>query len=152
MSDAVPDVGQGREMNRAEIVEFLYEQGVGTLSLAADRRAYAVPVSFTFDGTDRLFFELIQFGDASKKLDFADGTEEACFVTFAIESPQRWRSVVATGPLDHVEDGEYGDMDALMDDNAWYPNLFPGSDVVTTIRRAVLRIADVTGRKGPDAA
>ncbi|WP_332898055.1 pyridoxamine 5'-phosphate oxidase family protein [Haladaptatus sp. CMSO5] len=151
MSDALPDVGQGLHMTRPEIVEFLYAQGVGTLSFATGGRAYAIPVSFAFDGTDRLFFELIQFGDASKKLTFADATEEACFVTFAIDSPERWQSVIATGPLDHVEDGEYGDMDALMDDNAWYPSLFPESDEVTTIRRAVLRIADVTGRRGPDA-
>lgn len=149
MSDTLPDVGQGIHMSPAEVTEFLYEQGVGTLSLARDRTAYAVPVSFAFDGTDRLFFELIKFGHGSKKLDFADETEIACFVTFNIESPLRWRSVIATGPLDRVGDDEYGDMDALMEDNAWYPSLFPASDEVTSIRRAVLRIEAVTGRKGP---
>lgn len=53
----------GTAMSEAEIEEFLIEQGYGHVSLAADGEAYTVPMSFGYDGNNRIFLYFIQFTD-----------------------------------------------------------------------------------------
>ena len=93
-----------------EHVEFVYTAGMdeealderlragetGVLALADGGRAYAVPVSYYYDGED-LFFRL---GDDahSKKLDFVETTAEACFLRYGLDGEDSW-SVIATGQL-----------------------------------------------------
>lgn len=73
-------------MHRAEIDQFLREQGTGVLSLADAGETYAPPMSFGYDG-DRLYFVMIRFGDDSTKLDFADTTTRATLTTTCSRTP-----------------------------------------------------------------
>jgi nitroimidazol reductase NimA-like FMN-containing flavoprotein (pyridoxamine 5'-phosphate oxidase superfamily) len=107
-------------------------------------------VSFGYDGDSRLFLYLIQFGDSSRKLEFADETETACLVTFDVESRFRWRSAIVSGSLHPLDEDETEHMEEVMNDNAWFPSLFPPEDPMTAVRRLELRIDEVTGRKGEE--
>lgn len=135
------------EMDEDEIDAFLREEGVGLLSLASDGEAYGVPVSFGWDG-DALYFYLLQFGDRSKKLEFADETETASFAVYRVESKFKWKSVVASGQLDQVPEEQEEATEATMDDNAWFPNLFPLDEPQTDVSRLRLDVTSLTGQKG----
>ena len=136
----------GIEMSRDEIDRFLSSHGYGVLSLARDGRSYSVPVSFGFGG-DRLYLYLIRFGEESEKLSFVESTEEAALLCFDVESRFEWRSVLARGPISPITDADRDRMEAVMDQNAWMPSLFPGSEPMTGVERMELRFASVTGRK-----
>lgn len=138
----------GVAMTDDEVDGLLYDEGVGLLSLASEDVAYAVPISFGYDGEDALYFFLIQFGDHSRKVEFAETTEEATFVVYTVDSSTRWRSVMARGPIDEVTDEEREHMEAAMYDNALAARLFPYGEPITGITRAVLRIDSLSGRKG----
>lgn len=140
---------RGAEMSRDEMSAFLREQGIGTLSLAWDGDAYAVPISFGYaDGPPRLYFDLVRFGDESRKVEYAERTTQACFVTYDARSRFDWRSVVAVGEIREVPESDREEMDEVMEDNAWFPSLFPPSEPMTGVRRSVLHVEEVTGRKG----
>jgi nitroimidazol reductase NimA-like FMN-containing flavoprotein (pyridoxamine 5'-phosphate oxidase superfamily) len=139
--------GTGIEMSEQEVEATLRELGHGTLALASGDEAYGVPVSFGFDG-ERLFLTLLQFGEESRKLAFADHTETATLTAYETASKFDWRSVVVTGELQEVPSDEHEYLESVMDDNAWFPNLFAPTEAITEVRRMELRLADATGRKG----
>ena len=144
-----PLEARGIVMGEREVGELLGEQGHGTLSLVRDGDAYGVPVSFGYDG-ERLFLYLIQFGDAGKKFDFMETTETACLTTYTAESKFKWRSAIVTGTLRDIDDDEMEYMESVMDDNAWFPGIFPPTDAVTGVRRVEMDVREATGRMGVD--
>ena len=147
MAEDAPDAPRGIEMSEQEVEETLRELGHGTLALASGDEAYGVPVSFGFDG-ERLFLTLLQFGDESKKLTFADRTETATLTAYETASKFDWRSVIVTGDLQEVPVDDHDYVESIMDDNAWFPNLFAPTEAITAVRRLELSLADATGRKG----
>ena len=84
-----------------EIDAFLNDQSTGTLSLANDSDAYAVPVSFTFDDDSRNVYFRLGYGPDSQKRQFIDATETATFVV-ADETASGWKSVIAQGEVEHL--------------------------------------------------
>lgn len=138
----------GNRMTDEEVDEFLSDRGVGLLSLASGGIAYSVPISFGYDGADRIYFFMIRFGESSRKAEFVEDTEEAGFVVYDVESSTRWRSVVAAGEIGWVSEADRETMEEVMYDNALAARLFPFEEPVTGIDRAELRITTLTGRKG----
>ncbi len=138
----------GNRMTDEEVDEFLHDRGVGLLSLASGGVAYSVPISFGYDGHDRFYFFMIQFGESSRKAQFVEDTEEAGFVVYDVESSARWRSVVAAGEIGWVPEADRDKMEDVMYDNALAARLFPYEEPVTDIARTELRITNLTGRKG----
>jgi nitroimidazol reductase NimA-like FMN-containing flavoprotein (pyridoxamine 5'-phosphate oxidase superfamily) len=138
---------RGVPMNESERDAFLREQGQGVLSLASDNEAYALPVSFGYDGGD-LYFILLRFGEDSMKLDFAETTETATFSTFEFEDEHHWRSVNARGPIERVPDDETDDVDDIMFDNAEFASLYPHGEPITDHPRYRLIAEETTGQKG----
>jgi nitroimidazol reductase NimA-like FMN-containing flavoprotein (pyridoxamine 5'-phosphate oxidase superfamily) len=138
---------RGNEMTDEEIDGGLRDLGYGTLALAADDEAYGVPVSFGYDG-DRLFMNLLRFGDESEKLAYCDRTEVACLTAYEVDSRYEWRSIVVRGTLHDVDDVEY--MEGVMDDNAWHPSLYANAitEPKTEAIRTELHITESSGRKG----
>lgn len=137
----------GVEMSAAEVEAFLTEQGVGLLSLADDGAAYAVPISFGYDGGDALYFFLIRFGEGSRKLEYLETTTEATFVAYEVTGPTRWKSVLVAGELERVPEEDRERMEEVMYDNALAARLFPYEEPITGITRVRLRIDRVSGRK-----
>lgn len=138
---------RGGPMTESELAEFLDERGQGVLSLARDGDAYGVPVSFGYDD-DTLYFVLLQFGDASEKLEFAEATGTATFSTFEFEDEHHWRSVVARGPLESVAEEDREAVDDVMFDNARFASLFPHGEPITDHPRYRLVPEETTGQKG----
>ncbi|WP_336364180.1 pyridoxamine 5'-phosphate oxidase family protein [Halalkalicoccus salilacus] len=105
-------------MEEGEIKAFLNEQGVGVLSLARGDEAYGVPISFGYDGEDRLYFVFLGIGERSRKREFAEATERASFVAYEVESKHAWTSVVAGGRVREVADEEWDALEDAIEENA----------------------------------
>lgn len=147
MSDSDKDEIRGMEMNRSEIDEFLTERGYGTFSVASEGQAYSVPISMGYDGKD-LFMYLLTFGGKSRKLDYLQDTNRACFLAVEVNSRFDWGSVVVTGTTSEVGEDEENYHDEVLEDNGWFPNIFPPTDPMTDHTRIVLEPSKITGRKG----
>ena len=137
----------GIEMSLEEIDEFLYEQGHGTLSLANRGEVYGIPISFGYDG-EKLFMSLLEFGDESEKMAFVETTDVASLTACAVATRFDWKSVVVRGEITEVPDGETEYMDEILDDNAWFPTIFPPSDPMTGVHHVALVPEQMSGRKG----
>jgi nitroimidazol reductase NimA-like FMN-containing flavoprotein (pyridoxamine 5'-phosphate oxidase superfamily) len=147
MTDASDDAVRGSEMTPAEVDELLTERGYGTLSLSAGGRAYSVPISFGYDG-DRVFMELLTFGEHSRKLEYLEGTDEACLVAMEVEGQSDWRSVVVTGPIEEVDEDEAAYHEAVVEENGWLPFIYPRAEPLTGVVRVAMEPSELTGRKG----
>lgn len=95
-----------REMSREEIDAFLDAQGHGLLSLASGNRAYGIPMVYGYDSETALFAMELLCQQESKKRTFLHENEEASLCVYEWNRQDDWRSVVATGPLERVEDSE----------------------------------------------
>jgi nitroimidazol reductase NimA-like FMN-containing flavoprotein (pyridoxamine 5'-phosphate oxidase superfamily) len=138
---------RGTQMPDEEIDAFLREQGFGALALSDDGRSCAVPVSFGYDEErERCYLSLVRFGDDSEKLRFAETTTSAALLCYDVESRFEWRSAVVRGPLEPVPEDERDHVESVMDDNAWFPSLFPPSEPITAVERVALVVEAVSGR------
>ncbi|GAA0656536.1 pyridoxamine 5'-phosphate oxidase family protein [Salarchaeum japonicum] len=125
------------QLSDDEVDAFLRENGVGVLSLADDGDAYGLPISYGYDGDDRII--CLQFADApwSRKRDFVETTRTASFTVFELTETLEATSVVAQGPLSSVADEEAPQaLDALAD-NAVFTAL---DESGVPIEDAVLRL------------
>lgn len=146
-SDDLADV-RGTSMAVEEVDAFLREQGYGTLALSNGGRSYALPISFGYDADrERCYLSLVQFGDDSEKLRYAETTTSAALCCAAVESRFEWQSVVVRGPLEPVPDEEREYVESVMDDNAWFPSLFPPTEPITAVERVALVMEEVSGRR-----
>lgn len=106
------------EMSREQVDEFLGSQGHGFLSLAAGGRAYGIPIVYGYDPEIPLFTTELLFEEPSKKRQFLAETEEATLCVYHWDAYDEWRSVVATGALERVEDrAEIADLMALLSEH-----------------------------------
>ncbi|KTG09063.1 hypothetical protein AUR64_14775 [Haloprofundus marisrubri] len=131
-------------MDQTDVEEALEEGTDGVLSLARDDDAYAIPVSYHFDG-DALYFRLGKH-DESDKLAFADETAEACFVLYEAPSPDESWSIIVRGAFTKLSPGDRPD-DA--DVNEAYSSLRVFGETVQDIDPVFYRldIESVTGRR-----
>jgi len=145
--DEIETQVSGIEMTDEEIDEMLTEQGHGVLSVTRNDSAYGVPISFGYDG-ERVFMHLLEFGGQSKKADFMETTDVACLTTYTVESRYKWQSVVVRGRLEEVPADEHEYADEILDENGWFPTLFPPTEPMSAIHRVELPVTGATGRKG----
>lgn len=146
-TDETPETLGGIEMTETETEQFLTEQGHGILSLADDADAYGVPISFGYDG-EWLYASLLKFGDESHKLAYLDETDTACLTTYQVSTRFDWKSVVVRGEIRRVNEDDIEYMDDVLDENAWFPTIFPPSDPMTGVRHIALVPDEMSGRKG----
>lgn len=96
----------GQAMDTYEIEEFLHERGLGVVSLAADGRAYAVPMAFAYDEEDERCFLRFVMGEDSQKRAFVAETEVATLAVYEWGGQFDWRSVVVRGPVDPLPESD----------------------------------------------
>lgn len=147
-TDAAKPVS-GIEMTDEEIEEYLYENGHGVLSLTDGGETYGLPMSFGYDG-DRAFMQVIQFGNDSKKRDFIDTTERANLCVYEVDTRFKWKSVIVNGELSVVPEEEIEYAEEQLDDNGWFPTIFPPTDPMSGVDRVALEVDEMTGRKGQE--
>jgi len=84
-------------MDAAAVADYLRAGSHGVLALADGDDAYAVPLSYHYDG-DRLLLRVSTHDDDSEKRHYLDTTETATFVTFAADADESW-SIHVRGPV-----------------------------------------------------
>lgn len=150
MTTATTDTGRPDrqfEMSEDEIDAVLRRCGHGTLSLARDGEAYAVPMSFGFDG-DRLYFVFRRPAERSRKLEFVEETERASFLVSDVDSKDDWGSVLVEGRLEAVGGGDWDALLEAVEGNAWFPSLFSETDPMQDFLGYALTPEFVSGRRG----
>lgn len=132
-------------MTESEVDERLRENETGVLSLAKDGTAYAIPVSYYYDGTAMV----LRLGDdeESKKLEFVEATDRASFLLFDASADDSW-SIVVAGTLRELSDAETDDYDAAaVNDRFGSLRVFDESVDELALTLYELRIESVTGRR-----
>lgn len=138
---------RGLRMRDEEIDAFLRERGTGVLALADGDDAYAVPISYGYaDG--RLYFAFFRFAEEPRKEAYAGTTRTACLAVYEAESALRWRSVLATGPIESVPPERWDEVGAAMGETAWSPDLSTVGPRRQTVGTYVLPVEEATGMKG----
>jgi nitroimidazol reductase NimA-like FMN-containing flavoprotein (pyridoxamine 5'-phosphate oxidase superfamily) len=136
----------GFEMDEAETDEVLRDVGIGVLSMSADGVPYGVPMSFGYDGADRLYFVFLGTSTELRKETYAEQASEASFTTFDIEPDGSWRSVIVAGPIARIRIDEWDTAREAMADNAYQSNLLSEYDVQDTPNVWALEIDERSGR------
>ncbi|WP_277556011.1 pyridoxamine 5'-phosphate oxidase family protein [Halobaculum limi] len=133
-------------MTDDEVDDRLRETATGVLALSRADDAYAIPVSFAYDG-EVIRFRLGDDGD-SRKLAFAETTAEACFVVHGVEDERDSWSVVATGPLRRLSAEEWEAANPADIDEAYPPlRVFDEAIEETELVGYELQIESLTGRR-----
>ncbi|MFW6435671.1 MAG: pyridoxamine 5'-phosphate oxidase family protein, partial [Halovenus sp.] len=93
-------------------------QGHGFLSLADQNEAYGIPIVYGYDPEEELFTTELLFEEPSRKGEFLSASEEVTLCVYEWEDLTEWRSVIASGELERVEDrGRISDLMALLAEN-----------------------------------
>lgn len=131
-------------MSEEEIAERLAATHTGVLALADADDAYAVPLSFHFDG--ERFLIRVGEDENSEKVAFVEAPGEACFVVFDADGGgrQSW-SVVARGTIQVVADDAYDDATL----NELFPPLHVFDEVPEDVAVHVVALdpRSITGRR-----
>ncbi|WP_423751064.1 pyridoxamine 5'-phosphate oxidase family protein [Salinirarus marinus] len=141
----------GTEMADAEAEAYLREQGHGVLSLSRDGVAYGIPISFGYDPDERRC--VLQFVSApeSDKEAFVAETTTATLTVYDWESPDEWRSVVVSGPIEPIRDADLVEAaDVFAETGAAIGlTVFGRSLAELATNWYQLRIAEASARKAP---
>lgn len=136
-------------MDERELEEHLHGTRAGVLALADEGDAYAVPITFRYEG-GRFLLRMTDDGH-SEKLAYVEATDSATFVAFGQDGNDSW-SVLARGPLVEVEEAE---REALLADlDTFGPmRLFDEEVTEVEVRVFELEAESLTGRRtaGVDA-
>jgi nitroimidazol reductase NimA-like FMN-containing flavoprotein (pyridoxamine 5'-phosphate oxidase superfamily) len=128
-------------MDQSEVDDRLRSGEHGVVALADGGEAYAVPLSYHYDG-QRLLLRVSDDGDA-EKVRFLERTERATFVRYEGTTDDSW-SVHVRGPI-RPWDGDADDATL----NEWFPpvRLFdePVEDTAMTVYE--LAMESVVGRR-----
>ena len=136
------------EMSDAAKDEALRDHGTGVLALASEDEAYAVPVSFGYDG-DHCHFVFVGYHEPSTKATFAETTDRATLTVYDESGRRDWHSVIVRGEIQRLEsEAEWAAAREAIDDNGWYPSLFRGADPRGSVDLWALEAAAVTGYAG----
>jgi hypothetical protein len=136
----------GSELDATEIGDVLTDVGVGILSMSAEGVPYGVPLSFGYDGDDRLYFLFLDASAEFRKETYAEQSDIASFTTFDIDPDGSWRSVIVAGPLDRITIDEWDAAREAMADNAYRSNLLSEHELQENPNVWALEIEDRSGR------
>ena len=136
----------GTDVEDAVIDDVLTEMGVGVLSMHADGVPYGVPLSFGYDGDDRLYFVFLDASADLRKEQYAEQSDVASFTTFDIDPDGSWRSVIVAGSLDRITIDEWDTAREAMADNAYQSNLLSEYELQENTNVWALTIEERSGR------
>lgn len=129
-------------MDRSELDECLRDGEHGILALADGDDAYAVPLSYHYDG-DRILLRVSSQGDGGEKTRFLETTDTATFVRYDASNSDSWSIHIQGAIHPWSEDVDEATL------NEWFPpfRIFDESieDVEFTLYELVLE--SVVGRR-----
>ncbi len=115
------------EMDADEITGFIGRNSTGVLALPDSDVPYLVPMGYSYDGDDSLYFTYF-VGDWSRKKERTEQYGRARFLVYDADSMFNWESVSLVGSLNEVSEEEVDDS-AL--ENAWQQAAFQKNDEVS---------------------
>jgi len=136
----------GTEVDGAEIDEVLTQMGIGVLSMSAEGVPYGVPLSFGYNGDDRLYFVFLDASTELRKERYAEQAGIASFTTFDVDPDGSWRSVIVAGSLDRITIEEWDTAREAMADNAYQSNLLSEYELQENTNVWALTIEEQSGR------
>lgn len=143
------DDARAVRLERDELDAFLGPGGTGVLSFdtPADEPPYSLPVSYGYDAETGAFFLRLSFGPDSGKPDL----EDAGAVSLVVheETDDGWRSAVAVGTLEPVEEVAVasGVLEAMRRVRIPMVDAFDTDPRTLTFRFVRLAPEDLTGRR-----
>lgn len=136
----------GMELDDPAIDDVLTETGVGVLSMSADGVPYGVPLSFGYDGSDRLYFVFLGATAELRKETYAEQSDVASFTAFEVDPDGSWRSVIVAGPIDRITIDEWDSARTAVADNAYQSNLLAEYELQENPNVWALEIEERSGR------
>ena len=133
------------EMTDDEIRRFLSTQKVGVLGLPGQDTPYLIPLSYGYDGEQRLYFTYLR-GSSSRKARLSDTADAASFLVYTIDTMYSWESVLLTGTLSTVPESRWDEIEDTLAD-AWRPDLFRRASLEATVTVYAYHIDERTGIK-----
>ncbi|GAA0526754.1 hypothetical protein SAMN04488066_10257 [Halorubrum aquaticum] len=132
-------------MTESEIEDRLRAGEHGVLGLANDSDAYAIPLSYHYDG-DRFLLRVSEPDDESEKERFLETTETATFVCYEASTRESW-SIHIRGPVQKWKT----DVDETTV-NEWFQPFRLFDEAVESVEFSLydLRMQTVIGRKTVD--
>jgi nitroimidazol reductase NimA-like FMN-containing flavoprotein (pyridoxamine 5'-phosphate oxidase superfamily) len=128
-------------LSESDVDEYLRAGDHGVLGLADGNDAYAVPLSYHYDG-DRFLLRVSEHDDSEKER-FIETTETATFVCYEASTAESW-SVHVRGPLREWR----ADVDEKTL-NEWFPPFRLFDEAVESVGFSLyeLEMESITGRK-----
>ena len=129
-------------MDESDVVELLRTQDHGVLGLADDNDAYAVPLSYHYDG-ERLRFRVSTHDADEEKRRFLETTDTATFVCYDATTEGSW-SVIVRGAV-HPWEGTIDDATL----NEWFQPFRLFDEPIEEVEFSLyqLEMDAVTGRR-----
>lgn len=109
-----------REMDEDSVDDCLSAQSTGVLGLPGEQAPYLLPLSYAFDGQNRLYFTYV-LGESSRKGELTAQADLARFLVYEAETPFQWQSVLLTGRLEFVPEEQRPEIRHVLAE-AWRPN------------------------------
>jgi uncharacterized protein len=136
------------QMSPEEMSEFLGRGGTGVVSFSTgeDDSPVSLPASYGYNADERAFYYRLSVSDDSRKTEFVDAP--VSFVTHR-ETDDGWRSIVATGRLEEIEDVPFepGAIHGMWAVRIPIVDIFERPPKETTFRFFRLDPETMTGRK-----
>lgn len=89
------------DLTRVEMERLLREEAVGRLACCAEARPYVVPIGYVYhDGA------IYAHSGLGQKVEMMRQNPQVCFEVEHIDNLAQWRSVVAWGKFEELDDGE----------------------------------------------
>jgi nitroimidazol reductase NimA-like FMN-containing flavoprotein (pyridoxamine 5'-phosphate oxidase superfamily) len=133
------------EMTADEVDGFLASASVGVLGLPTGDGPVLRPMSFWYDGDERLYL-LYVLTDGGRKVAATDDAGAASFLVYRAETPFNWRSVFLTGTVEAVPEAEREAVEAEME-LSWRPDVLERAATTTNTRLYAFDIVERTGRE-----
>jgi len=142
--DEFEEYGMHR-MDADDINQTLSNQSVGVLGLPTKSAPCLRPLSYWFNGDDRLYFVYV-LGRDSRKVALSDGGNVARFLVYRMDTTFNWRSILLTGSVERVSADEREAIEERMN-ISWRPELFERGTGPENTRLYRFRIDDKAGIK-----
>lgn len=136
----------GMKLDEPDIDDVLTEVGVGVLSMSAEGVPYGVPLSFGYDGDDKLYFVFLGATAELRKEAYADQSDVASFTAVDTNPDGSWRSVIVAGPIERITIDEWDTARESMADNAYQSNLLSKYELQENPNVWALEIQERSGR------
>lgn len=132
-------------MTETEIDNQLQAGQHGVLALADRNDAYALPLSYHYDG-ENLLLRISEHDSESEKLHYLETTESALFLCYEGTPTESW-SIQIRGPIHRYQ----GDIDETTI-NEWFPPFRIFDESIENVEFSLykLEMNEVTGRKTVD--